>query len=143
LPSDFSKVLSFNIGAENMDRKLWLLERKIKAVANFILTQPVYSAEAVEQARRRLGGFPVPVLLGILPLRSLRHAEFLHNEVPGITVTDEVRSKMRSAEKRAPKVGIELCRELLSDVSGAYFMPPFGRYGTVLEVLEGTELVQS
>ncbi len=143
--TSFNVGCAFNIGAENMDRELKVLERKVTAGADFILTQPVYSAEAVEQVRRRLGGFPVPVLLGILPLRSRRHAEFLHNEVPRINVTDEVMYKMSSAGKRAPEVGIELCRELLRDVSGvvagAYFMPPFGRYETVLEVLDGIELV--
>ena len=61
-------------------------------------------------------------------------------------MTDEVMYKMRSAGKRAPEIGIELCRQLLRDVSGAvagaYFMPPFGRYETVLEVLDGIELVR-
>ena len=68
------------------------LERKFAAGAHLVMTQPLYSIEQVEtmfvEARRRFGqaGFPVPVLLGVLPLVSARHAEFLHNEVPGITI---------------------------------------------------------
>ena len=65
------------------------LERKIAAGAHLVMTQPLYSIEQVEsmfaEARRRFGpgGIPVPILLGVLPLVSSRHAEFLHNEVPG------------------------------------------------------------
>ena len=96
-------------------------------------------------ARHRLGGFPVPLLLGVLPLRSHRHAEFLHNEVPGIEVPAEIREKLRLAGDGAAEVGIELGRELLDEVSGivdgVYFMPQFGRYDSVLEVLAGAKVM--
>ena len=132
---------AFNPGAKDLDRELKVLDRKIEAGADFVLTQPVYAADTVERARQRLGGFPVPVLVGVLPLRSHRHAEFLHNEVPGMELPDEVRDRIRLAGRRAPEVGIEVCRELLGSVqesvSGAYFIPPFGRYDTVALVLEG------
>ena len=132
---------AFNLGAKDMDRELKNLERKVKAGADFILTQPVYTPEAVEQAHLRLGGFPAPLLLGILPLRGHRHAEFLHNEVPGMVIPQGVRDRMRLAGDRAAQVGIELSQELLrhlrDKVAGAYFMPPFGRYDTVVQVLEG------
>jgi len=99
----------------------------------------------VERIHQRLGGFPVPLFLGILPLRSHRHAEFLHNEVPGMVIPHEVRERMRLAGDHAAEVGIELCQELLCNVhgqvAGAYFMPPFGRYNTVLQVLEGVREV--
>ena len=79
------------------------LERKLAAGADLVMTQPLYSLDQVEameaEARRRFGpaGFPVPVLLGILPLQSARHAEFLHNEVPGITIPDPAREAMAAA----------------------------------------------
>ncbi len=134
---------AFNLTARDMDRELRALEKKLEAGADFILTQPVYDAEAVERARQRLGGFPVPVLLGVLPLRSLRHAEFLHNEVPGIVVPEAVRERLRLAGDRAAEVGTQLCQELLASVhdrvAGAYFIPPFGRYDVVLGVLEGVK----
>lgn len=139
--TSFNVGCAFNMGATNMDRELRTLDRKLDAGADFILTQPVYSAELVEQTRQRLGGFPAPVLLGILPLRSPRHAEFLHNEVPGMAIPEEIRARIGAAGDDAANEGVEICQELLRDVHGAvaglYFMPPFGRYRIVLDVLEG------
>jgi homocysteine S-methyltransferase len=82
----------------------------------------------------------VPVLVGLLPLHSFRHAEFLHNEVPGITIPDEVRGRLREAGDRALRVGIEMAQSLVHDVrrryAGAYLMPSFGRFEVVAEVLD-------
>ena len=132
---------AMNLAAKDIDRELRVLERKVKGGADFILTQPVYSPESIETVRRRLGGFPVPVLVGVLPLRSSRHAEFLHNEVPGIVISADIREQLRAAGDEAGEVGIQLGRELLKElqgtVAGTYMMPPFGRYGVVVRVLEG------
>ena len=121
------------------------LERKLAAGAELVMTQPLYSVDQVEamlaEARRRLGpgGFPVPVLLGILPLQSGRHAEFLHNEVPGITIPDEIRVAMSAARDRGAEVGLELSLELLGqvrgEVAGTYLMPSFGRYEQAAELV--------
>ena len=114
------------------------LERKLAAGAHLVMTQPLYSVRQVEamfdEARRRFGegGFPVPVLLGVLPLVSVRHAEFLHNEVPGITIPDEARAAMRAAGERGSELGIEMADDLLTavegELAGTYIMPSFGRY---------------
>ncbi len=114
------------------------LERKLDAGAHVVMTQPLYAASQVEamlaEARRRFGpgGFPVPVLLGVLPLVSARHAEFLHNEVPGIVIPDEARAAMHAAGERGSEVGIEMADALLeaveAEVAGTYIMPSFGRY---------------
>ena len=131
---------AFNPSAADLDKELKILDRKLEAGVDFILTQPVYTTEVVEKARQQLGGFPVPVLLGILPLRSHRHAEFLHNEVPGINIPQNVREQLRRAGDHAEAFGISLCQELLremrSQVAGAYVIPPFGRYDIVLRMLE-------
>ena len=88
------------------------------------MTQPLFSVDQVEtmlaEARRRFGprGFPVPVLLGVLPLVTARHAEFLHNEVPGITIPDEARAAMHAAGERGSEVGIEMADALLAQVGG-------------------------
>jgi len=121
------------------------LERKLGAGAHLIMTQPVYSTEQVEvmlsEARRRFGarGFPVPVLLGVLPLVSARHAEFLHNEVPGITIPDEARTAMRVAGEQGSDLGIQMANTLLSEVEseveGTYIMPSFGRYEQCAELV--------
>ncbi len=109
------------------------------------MTQPLYSAGQVDamlgEARRRFGeaGFPVPVLLGVLPLQSARHAEFLHNEVPGITIPDEARAAMHDAGDRGAEVGLEqslaLLEEVGESVAGTYIMPSFGRYEQCAELV--------
>jgi homocysteine S-methyltransferase len=121
------------------------LERKLAAGAHLVMTQPLYSVEQVEsmleEAHRRFGsaGFPVPLLLGVLPLVSTRHAEFLHNEVPGITIPDEARAAMRAAGERGSEVGIEMADRLLAamegEVAGTYIMPSFGRYEQCAELV--------
>lgn len=120
------------------------LERKIAAGAHLIMTQPLYSIEQVEamfaEARRRFreGGFPIPLLLGVLPLQSTRHAEFLHNEVPGITIPDATRAALRKAGEHGAEVGLQIAEELLhvvgERVAGTYIMPSFGRYEQVAEL---------
>ena len=121
------------------------LEAKLGAGAHLVMTQPLYSVEQVEtmlyQAHRRFGaqGFPVPVLLGVLPLVSSRHAEFLHNEVPGITIPDDARAAMRAAGDRGSQLGIEMTEALLAEigdaVAGTYIMPSFGRYEQCAELV--------
>ena len=121
------------------------LERKLEAGAHLVMTQPLYSVEQVEamlaEARRRFGprGLPVPILLGVLPLVSTRHAEFLHNEVPGITIPDDARAAMRAAGERGSEVGIEMADRLLTamegEVAGTYIMPSFGRYEQCAELV--------
>jgi homocysteine S-methyltransferase len=121
------------------------LERKIAAGAHLIMTQPLYSTGQVEamfaEAQRRFGpgGFPLPVLLGVLPLQSARHAEFLHNEVPGITIPDAARAALHAAGDRGAEVGLEMALELLeavdTRVAGTYVMPSFGRYEQAAELV--------
>jgi homocysteine S-methyltransferase len=126
------------------------LERKIAAGAHLIMTQPLYSIEQVEamfeEAHRRFGpsGFPLPVLLGVLPLQSARHAEFLHNEVPGITIPDPARAALHEAGERGAEVGLQMTLELLeavdARVAGTYVMPSFGRYEQAAELVRRLRL---
>ena len=121
------------------------LERKLASGAQLVMTQPLYDIAQVEamlaEARRRFGpsGLPVPVLLGILPLVSARHAEFLHNEVPGIRIPDEARERMRTAGAAGTEAGIEMADALLAavehEVAGTYLMPSFGRYEQAAELV--------
>ncbi len=121
------------------------LERKVAAGAHLIMTQPLYSLEQVEsmfsEACRRFGerGFPIPLLLGVLPLQSARHAEFLHNEVPGITIPDATRAALHEAGEGGAEVGLRITQELLEAVgdrvAGTYVMPSFGRYEQAAELV--------
>ena len=131
------------IAAEDMDTELERFRRKLDAGAEFVMTQPVYELECWQRFLERLGGAPpIPILIGILPLQSFRHAEFLHNEVPGIHVPQWIRDKMHTAGNEGQKIGVELARDLLgrckSMANGVYLMPSFGRYENCLDVLEGT-----
>jgi methionine synthase I (cobalamin-dependent)/5,10-methylenetetrahydrofolate reductase len=121
------------------------LERKIAAGAHLVMTQPLYSVEQVEamfrEAERRFGpgGIPLPVLLGVLPLQSARHAEFLHHEVPGITIPDAARAALHDAGEHGAEVGLQMASELLAAVddrvAGTYVMPSFGRYEQAAELV--------
>jgi homocysteine S-methyltransferase len=139
----FAMGCGVNPTAEDLDVELERFRRKLDAGAQFVMTQPVYELEAWERFLERLGGRPpVPILIGILPLQSFRHADFLHNEVPGIQVPAWIRSKMHEAGNEGQRVGVELARALLArcraSADGVYLMPSFGRYENCLEVLEGT-----
>ncbi|MBA2374188.1 MAG: methylenetetrahydrofolate reductase [Chloroflexi bacterium] len=141
----FTIACALDSTAANATTEWDRLERKLEAGAHLVMTQPLYSEAQVEamlaEARRRFGprGLPVPVLLGVLPLVSTRHAEFLHNEVPGITIPDEAREAMRAAAERGSEVGIEMADRLLiameSEVAGTYIMPSFGHYEQCAELV--------
>ena len=146
-PTSFFIGAALNLGARNLDGELRTLERKVEAGANYLLTQPVYDPETVERVAATLGGFPVPLMLAVLPLRSARHARFLHHEVPGITIPDDVLERMERAGNDAAAEGIAISRELLQAVrgriAGVYFIPPFRRYQVVAETLDGLDLATS
>jgi len=104
------------------------------------MTQPLYEIEPLIRFLEAVKKHRAPVLLGLLPLQSHRHAEFLHNEVPGINIPDPAREAMKQAGEKGIEVGIEMCRALLLQakelVEGAYLMPSFGRYEVVARVAE-------
>ena len=141
----FTIACALDPTAADLEREWSRLERKLAAGASLIMTQPLYSQAQVEamlaDAEKRFGagGFPVPVLLGVLPLHSARHAEFLHNEVPGITIPDEQRAAMHAAGERGAEVGLEMAMNLLAGsdglVAGTYVMPSFGRYEPAAELV--------
>ncbi|MBI3626200.1 MAG: bifunctional homocysteine S-methyltransferase/methylenetetrahydrofolate reductase [Candidatus Rokubacteria bacterium] len=139
-PTSFSVGVGLNPVAEDPDREIQRLLRKVEAGARWAQTQPVYDLEAFDRFLTRAGKLPVPVIVGILPLHSYRHAEFLHNEVPGIRIPEEARARMREAGARALHVGIDMAQGLLREVrrryGGAYLMPSFGRFEVVAEVLD-------
>jgi homocysteine S-methyltransferase len=140
--TNFAIGCAVNPTADDLGRELDHFRHKLDAGAQFVMTQPVYETACWERFLERLGGMPkIPILIGILPLQSFRHAEFLHNEVPGITVPDWIRKRMHEAGNEGQKVGVELARELLRDcrnhANGVYLMPSFGRYENCLDVLEG------
>ena len=98
---------------------------------------------ALRASYEREAGEPlsVPLIAGVLPLVNARHAEFLHNEVPGIAIPAEVRDRMRRAGEDAWAAGRAIAAETIAElrvegVAGVYLMPQFGRYDLAAEVVE-------
>ena len=139
-PTAFSVGAALNPVADDPEREIRLLRRKVSAGAQWLQTQPVYDLEALDRFLSRAGGCPVPLIVGVLPLHSARHADFLHNEVPGIRIPEAIRARMRQASERALAVGIETAQQLVQEIrrryAGVYLMPSFGRFDVVAEVLD-------
>ena len=114
------------------------LKKKIEAGAQFAVTQPLYdesSADALAEAVRHIG---IPIILGILPLRSQRHAEFLHHKVSGIAVPEKVRERLHRAENPAAegtRNAIEVLTLARERFAGACIMPPFEHYEMLADML--------
>jgi homocysteine S-methyltransferase len=132
-PAEFVIGTSFNPHVRNFEKAVERLKRKVAAGADYVMTQPVYEERTMEQiavATRDLG---VPVMIGIMPMTGLRNAEFLHHQVPGITIPDEVLTAMReAAPEDAPEVGFnvakKLCEAALQYYKGIYLITPFLKY---------------
>ena len=128
-PPGFLIGASFNPTAEDLDAEVHKLWRKVEAGAHAFWTQPVFEMAALEKALERIGEPGVCILLGLMPLRSARQAEFLHHEVPGIDIPRHVRRRLAElSPEDAPKYGVEVAQNLLAAahplVGGAYIMPP-------------------
>jgi homocysteine S-methyltransferase len=130
-------------GAADLDKELARLETKKAAGAELIMTQPIFQTDLLERVLARIAPLGLPVMVGVLPLVSYKNAEFLHNEVPGMQIPEEIRERMRRTPGGEPsrREGVRIAREMLfavrDRVQGAYLMPPLGRYELALEVLDG------
>jgi homocysteine S-methyltransferase len=140
-PTHFYVACAANPTADDIELELQRVRAKLDAGADMLMTQPAYDADVVRVFFERLGQVDVPVLLGVLPLMSSRHAEFIHNELAGVHVPDDVRDRMRRAGEAGAAAGLDLALEhveatrALPFVSGIYVMPSFGRYEVAAELV--------
>ena len=133
-----------NPGALDLDRELSRFAWKVDAGAEFAVTQPVFDVRQLELFLERVEQFKIPVVAGIWPLLSLRNAEFLANEVPGVSVPEEVLARMRKASDRGKEAalaeGVAIARDMFRQVKGAVqgvqVSAPFGRVEVALEVFK-------
>ena len=130
---------TFNPNARNLDTQIQRLERKIKAGARYVMTQPVFETRLVEETARRTAHFGVPVFIGVWPLLNGRQAVFLHNEVPGISIPEPIMAKMSGLEgmegrKQGVSIAKKVTRAVLDHFPGVYFMTPFLAYQTTEEL---------
>jgi 5,10-methylenetetrahydrofolate reductase len=131
-PLTLSIGCALNPTTQNRALELDRIRRKIEAGADFIMTQPIYRKSDLTDFLDEMEGSPVPLLVGIMPLHSSKHAEYLHNEVPGISIPKHIREAMSKAGEEGAKVGLQLAEELLEElrpiIQGTYLVPSFGRY---------------
>lgn len=142
-PCDFVVGAAVSLVPFDLDREAELLHRKVSAGADFLLTQPVFDVEAahgfLDHYAARFGPLEVPLLVGLLPLATVRHANFLHNEVPGMRLPASVIEAMAAAGGGAADVGVQLCLDVAAAMrdrsAGVYLIPAFRRYGTLAEII--------
>ncbi|MBI4279060.1 MAG: bifunctional homocysteine S-methyltransferase/methylenetetrahydrofolate reductase [Armatimonadetes bacterium] len=140
-PTSFLVGVALNMGARALDKEMRVLERKISAGADFVCTMPIYEVETFDRFVARFGGVPIPILVGVMPLQSDRHAEFLHNELPGSSIPEWVRERMRRAGSDGREEGHRMALELVEVVgqraAGVYLIPSFGRYRAMADLVRG------
>jgi len=126
----------------DLEKEVRRLEEKVAAGAEYIMTQPVYDPRTVETFLGLVRHLNTPILIGILPLYSHRNAEFLHNEVPGMRIPDDIRERMKNAGSgdSAHREGVAIAREALAAArdlaQGVYVMPPFNKVELAIKVIE-------
>jgi homocysteine S-methyltransferase len=145
-PTNFFVGAALNLCPPDVEREIRNLHRKVEAGTDFFITQPIYRAEdgpaLLNRYEAKYGKLNKPILAGILPLVNGRHANFLHNEVPGIFIPEETRERVEEAgdTERGTRVGIELAVELIDQLKvwagGVYIMPQFNKFDMVAEIIE-------
>ena len=146
-PTNFFVGAALNLCPPDLDNEIKNLHRKVKAGADFFLTQPLYRPEDGERVlasyEMKHGKLGKPVLVGILPLVSIKHANFLHHEVPGVFIPEEARKKIEAAGDEGAKAGVEIAVGLVEQVKawagGVYIMPQFHKYDMVAEIIEAVK----
>jgi homocysteine S-methyltransferase len=146
----FTVGCALNMGAADADKEIDVLLKKIDAGADFALGQPVFDPRLAEHFLRRYEqitgtSLTLPVIMGVMPLHSLRHAQFLNNEIPGITIPDALMGRIANAGDSAPDEGIAIAQELMTDlrgiVQGAYIIPSFGKYDLAARLTQQVALI--
>ena len=134
LCADLGQVVGavFDPSPKARKAELAKLAHKVQAGAAFVITQPIYDEETIPHIQEQTSGYGVPVIMGILPLYSAAHAEYLNQHVPGIQIPDALRRRMAQSHD-AVQEGIAIARALRQAAREAGFhgiclMPPFGHY---------------
>ena len=136
--TQFLIACATNPGAENLDREIARLEKKMEEGASIAFTQPVFDLATLDKFLRKIEHLRISIMLGIIPLRSSRHADFLHYEVPGMIVPEWVRNTLLQAGEAAGEKGMEISVDFLKQakehVQGVYIMPPSKKYDMAVQM---------
>lgn len=130
---------AFNPNVMHFEKAIERLERKVAVGADYIMTQPIYDPKVLRHIYEATKHLEIPIFIGIMPLTSQRNAEFLHHEVPGIRLSQEVMARMTGLTgKAARQEGIALAQELIDEAlqyfNGIYLMTPFNYYEMTAEL---------
>lgn len=139
--TQFHVAAAFNPNVRNLGKSVERMEKKVKYGADYFLTQPIFSKEKILEVGEATKQITAPIYVGIMPLVSARNAEFLHNEVPGIKLPDDIRERMAKTEgdpMQAKQEGLAIAKELI-DVAfdyfkGFYLITPFIQYELSVEL---------
>jgi len=138
-PTSFFLGVAVNPSADDLELELDRFRQKVDAGARFAMTQALFDLSYLDAFEERLGGWPIPVILGIFMVRSHSLAVRLHNEVPGIVVPEAVQERLLDAGPRAAEEGLALARELYEGardkLAGVYVIPPFKQPEAALDLL--------
>ena len=143
-PTNFFVGAALNLCPKKPEREMHILRKKLDSGADFFLTQPVFDVSAAREFLKlyedQQGPLEAPILVGVLPLVTDRHARFLHNEVPGIAIPEKIQKRMAAAGEDGALEGAQIARELIlelrEDFQGVYFMPAFNRFDMVAEIID-------
>ncbi len=148
-PTNFYVGCALNLAATDPEREMDILKRKIHSGADFIITQPIYEADLIPSFLKAYQAsyeeLRIPLIIGIMPLVSARHAAFLHQEVPGISIPDVIHQRMQTAEENGTgpqegiRIAIELIRKIRGLAQGVYISPSFSRFDYVAEIIENSK----
>lgn len=144
-PTAFHTGVMVNPGAQDLDQELKRFAFKVEAGAEFAITRPVFDVAAFEQFLKRAEPYRIPIIAGLWPFESVLNAEFMANEVPGVTVPATLLDRMRrmgegdAAEAEGIAIARELALALMPLSQGVLVSAPSGRLALALDVLEGLD----
>lgn len=137
--TDFFKACAVNPTPVDLAREHERYEEKIASGADFAMSQVLYDLKPLEVFAKRFKG-RLPVLVGIMPLKNAKHANFMHNEIPDISIPASIRDRMVQAGDRGQEEGVKIAKEFLKEakhlVDGVYIMPPFNKFEMAFDLLE-------
>ena len=141
IPTQFVCGTGAEPAAQDYPRELDRLFRKRDAGADFVMTQPVYDPLTMERFLADTRDLGIPILMGVVPLASHKNAEFLHANVPGMSIPDEIRARMEAAgngpdaRQEGIRIAVEAISAVRDQVAGAYIIPPLGQYDSAVEII--------
>lgn len=139
--TNFNIAGAFDPNVRKLDGAVKRLEKKVAAGMSYFITQPVYSKEKIKEVYEATKHLDIPLFIGIMPIASYNNALFLHNEVPGIKMSEDVLNQFKAVKddkEKTKELSLRLSKELIDTVheyfNGLYLITPFQRIDYSLEL---------